>query len=388
MILLALYSLVMGSILFAISIRQPAVSAIGLVGGPWISTAISAVSFVGKTVEISFAVAFVFCLGQALSRRSVSRMTKGVTLSEMDMKSWINSPGTMAFQYKSTWFSIRSLLGFLTLVATLGVLFYTTAISTMVLPKLKRMPVQSRTLKGEVYTSYGNMPYGMTKCPILYGKNDPDGKDGWGCTSIEFCGQSYTDLLGFMQRWLDFKKLARPLAKRPTPSSLLNGNKTMETAWIETQHRNVTTNFERYGRIIDNVTMAMPHPGVFSAAELQRNQMPRLQDGFVGDVAINASVVSPTVNVMCVNMKKEEIAPLVYMSWPNSKKDYKLVKGYVVPADGFRADYPPWGEAGKKDNVPNKTVVDDLFKWGPKYGRTPPILSTVSDDGCGTLPAR
>ncbi|KID94087.1 hypothetical protein MAJ_09960, partial [Metarhizium majus ARSEF 297] len=376
MILAAVYSLVMGSAIFAISLRQPAVPAIGLVGGPRISTAISLVSFVGKTVEISFAVAFLFCLGQALSRRSVSRMTKGVTLAEMDMKDWINSPGTMAFQYKSTWFSIRSLLGFLTLVATLGVLFYTTAITTMVSPKLKQMPVQSKTLKGEVYTSYGNMPYGMTKCPILYGKNDPDGKDGWGCTSIEFCGQSYTDLLGFMQRWLDFKKLARPLARRPTPSSLLNGNKTMETAWIETQHRNVTTNFEKYGRIIDNVTMAMPHPGVFSAAELQRNDMPRLQDGFVGDVAINASVVSPTVNVMCVNVKKEEIAPLVYMSWPNSKKDYKLVKGYVVPADGFRADYPPWGEAGKKDNVPNKTVVDDLFKWGPKYGRTPPILST------------
>ncbi|KAG8414411.1 hypothetical protein J3459_014752 [Metarhizium acridum] len=131
-----------------------------------------------------------------------------------------------------------------------------------------------------------------------------------------------------MQRWLDFKKLAvsQPLAQRPTPSSLLNGNKTMETSWIETEHRNVTTNFHKYGRIIDNVTMAMPHPGVFSAAELPRNNMPRVQDGFVGEVAINASVVSPTVNVMCVNLKKEEIAPLVYMSWPNSRKDHSKVK--------------------------------------------------------------
>ncbi|KAG8412161.1 hypothetical protein J3459_014669 [Metarhizium acridum] len=378
MIVTAVYSLVMGSILFAISIRQPPVSAIGLVGGVKASTAGSFVSLVGKTVEITFAAAFVFCLGQALSRRSVSRMTKGVTLSEMNMKDWINSPGTIALQYKSTWFSIRSLLGLLTFVATLGVLFYTTAINTMVVPKLKKMPIESTTLKGEVYTSYGNMPYGMTKCPILFGKNDPDGKDGWGCTSIEFCGQSYTDLLGFMQRWLDFKKLAvsQPLAQRPTPSSLLNGNKTMETSWIETEHRNVTTNFHKYGRIIDNVTMAMPHPGVFSAAELPRNNMPRVQDGFVGEVAINASVVSPTVNVMCVNLKKEEIAPLVYMSWPNSRKDHSKVKGYVVPADGWLADYPPWGEVGKKGNVPNKTVVDDIFKWGPKYGRTPPILST------------
>ncbi|KHN95232.1 uncharacterized protein MAM_06943 [Metarhizium album ARSEF 1941] len=379
MMALAVYPLVVGSFLLAVAIWQPALPFVGPMDQIEASTAVSVVSFVAKSVEVSFAGAFLFCLGQALSLRSISRMTMGVTLSEMNMRNWLYSPGMIISHYKSSWFSVRSLLGATTLFASLGVFLYTTAIGTMVAPKLKQMPVQHRMLDGEFWTSYGNVYYGKQKCPVLFGKGNED--DAWGCTSVEFCGSSYTDLLAFMQRWEKTQKGRASKSfdqrSRPNVTSLLDGNKSMLASWIETRstQRNVTAMYERHGRIIDNVTMALPHPGVYKAVGLPSNNMPHVRENSFAQVVVNARVVSPSLNVMCVNMKKEELRPLVYTSWPYSKNVKSRAPGLMVPADGWALRSPPWGEDGKEGSVPNKTVVDDIFRWGPKYGRTPPMIA-------------
>lgn len=62
-----------------------------------------------------------------------------------------------------------------------------------------------------------------------------------------------------------------------------------------------------------------PHAGVFTAArDPTKNIMqPNELDG-VGGYSIRASDASPSVNVLCVNMAKDELALLVYTEWPHA----------------------------------------------------------------------
>lgn len=89
-------------------------------------------------------------------------------------------------------------------------------------------------------------------------------------------------------------------------------------------------------------------------------------------------MVSPAVNVKCVGMSKQDLAPLVYTEWPNADK----VKTGV--GDQFKGN-TSW-EAGvpslSKDEYYNTTVVDDLFLWGKKHGleRRPPIFQMFPAD--------
>lgn len=49
------------------------------------------------------------------------------------------------------------------------------------------------------------------------------------------------------------------LAGRPAGTSLLHSNTIMAGSWIEREHANVTRQLGQHGRIVNNVTMAMPH---------------------------------------------------------------------------------------------------------------------------------
>lgn len=65
------------------------------------------------------------------------------------------------------------------------------------------------------------------------------------------------------------------------------------------------------------------------------------------------------MNVLCANATEAEIAPMIYERWP----------GY--------AQLDPWPQL----NIPtvpswlNKTALDDVFGFGPKYNRRPPVFS-------------
>lgn len=84
-----------------------------------------------KTIEISFVTVFVTFIGQVLSRRAYIRQSKGITIAEMSLKSWVTQPGTMITHWHSLYLEGGSVLGALSLAAVIVAVFYTTASATI-----------------------------------------------------------------------------------------------------------------------------------------------------------------------------------------------------------------------------------------------------------------
>lgn len=162
--------------------------------------------------------------------------------------------------------------------------------------------------------------------------------------------------------------------------SMLYDNVTVYGTWIETQYSDVSASYDRWSRIVNNVSLAMPHPGVYTAAineSMNRILQPSDLDG-TGSYNVTGSVVSPAVNVLCVNMDKDELAPLVYTAWPHANTTTTGID------DQFKAAATDWDTT----DVPvysdtewlNSTVVDDIFRWGEKYNRRPPVFELYPYD--------
>lgn len=81
----------------------------------------------------------------------------------------------------------RSLLGIMALVATLVVMFYTTASDTMVRPKLRFSDWEKMELNSTVWASYANPTYVNDTCttPI---SADMDWAAGESCLAIQYSG--------------------------------------------------------------------------------------------------------------------------------------------------------------------------------------------------------
>lgn len=178
------------------------------------------------------------------------------------------------------------------------------------------------------------------------------------------------------KEWDDIHKMESPntlqLSDRPTGTHNLFDNTTMNSSWIEKENGDMEANFATYHRVINNVTLAMPHPGVYMAATDPINGILQPSELLgLGQYSIRASVVAPVVNVMCVNMNESEVAPLVYQRWPNARTNNNSFTNDLPP--DWEVDVPGASET----EWLNSTVVDDIFKWGEKYGREPPVFPLV-----------
>lgn len=72
------------------------------------------------------------------------------------------------------------------------------------------------------------------------------------------------------------------LAKRPAPVAMLYDNTTVQGSWISNVDiRNLS---QKYSRVVTNVTMAMPHAGVFAAMRDPVNNIMQPQDLEVGPI--------------------------------------------------------------------------------------------------------
>ncbi len=137
---------------------------------------------------------------------------------------------------------------------------------------------------------------------------------------------------------------------------------------------NVTSAYEKYSRIINNATMSFPHAGVFSAAQDPKNGILQPEDlAGLGEYSIRASVVSPSINVLCANMNTSELAPLIYTLWPNPITSGSDIPGQQIPYSGYQNDV----QLLPGQSYLNSTVVDDIFEWGASYARQPPIFPMV-----------
>ncbi|KAF5978950.1 hypothetical protein FBULB1_5978 [Fusarium bulbicola] len=348
------------------------------------STATTLAALLAKTIEMSFVTVFVSCLGQVLTRRAFIRKANGMSLAEMTMRNWVIQPGSLITHFETLPSSSLTLLGMLSLTATIAAAFYTTASDAMVSPKLKSGSWEHKELIGYVRASYANAAYVREDCPYLFNITE-DIHAAESCMNVQFSGQSYRNLLNYMNMWTNLNQngteVSSDMKKRPGGTTLLHDNTTLYSSWIETQHGDVEAHFEETGRIINNVTLALPHPGVYGASTLKLNGILQPDDlAGVGEYTVRAGVVSPSVNVLCVDVDKKELAPLVYTTWPNAKVNNTDIPGQKTGWPGWTGEVPQPLDGKNKDYYLNRTDVDDIFRWGPKYERRPPVFQMYPFD--------
>ncbi|KAL8699480.1 MAG: hypothetical protein Q9224_001394 [Gallowayella concinna] len=326
---------------------------------------------IAKSIELSFVTVFVTFLGQVLSRRALAKKSKGITIAEMSFRSWVTQPGTLITHWESVKYAALTFLGLISLVGAVVAMFYTTASDALVTPKLKMGPLEHLVLYGQVASDFASNPYIKSQChtPIPLGM-DPL-YSGSTCMAIEHNGQAYHNYMQYLSNWTT--SIAKgtgsdQLSQRPLPLGMLHDNTTIEGSWIHEE--NVTETSQKYSlddykRIVVNVTMAMPHAGVFAAVRDPVNNIMQPQDlNGLGEYIVQASVPSPVTNVLCSTMRKEELAPMVYTDWPGSNGTATNLTGW--PNDFGIPQWPGWL---------NSTAVDDLFGFGEKYGRRHPVFA-------------
>ncbi len=92
---------------------------------------------------------------------------------------------------------------------------------------------------------------------------------------------------------------------------------------------------------------------------------------------LTSIVPSPAVNVICANMARSELAPLIYTEWPYARTSSGALAAND-PADEYKVPWVGWkSEVPGPDEV-NTTVVDEVFRWGKNYTRQPPVFPTVN----------
>lgn len=91
----------------------------------------------------------------------------------------------------------------------------------------------------------------------------------------------------YFKKWTNYTSLrnsSSDLQERPKPVALLYDNTTIEGSWINIQ--DMTNLSTTHGRIINNVSMAMPHTGVFAATRDPINKIMQPQDLTVSQAPI------------------------------------------------------------------------------------------------------
>ncbi|TQN67086.1 hypothetical protein CSHISOI_08344, partial [Colletotrichum shisoi] len=403
---LSVYSTGLSCLWFIVAVVQPRWGPqISSSGGILPSTASLVCAMFAKTIEISFVTVFVTFIGQVLTRRAFVRKSKGMTLAEMTMRNWVIQPGFLITHSETLPYAGMTLLGVVSLIATVASTLYTTASDAMVTPKLKYGGWESKTLSGYVLASYANPPFARERCQTPLRDSDPDGIDtaGRACLEVLYAGQckpprglrlgkegkvlivfpAYRNLMSFLGDWDAINKNGTSatvdISQRPVGTALLYDNTTLTSAWIEVNFSNATKDYEEHGRVVNNVTLAMPHPSVYDAATNPVNKILQPNDlSGVGEYAIKASVVSPALNVMCVNMAPDELAPLVYTEWPLGQVNSNdtLVPGQRIGP----LDWEHYVPGPSETEWLNRTSVDDIFRWGEQYNRRPPVFQLYPAD--------
>ena len=157
-----------------------------------ISTASTLFALFAKTIELSFVTVFVTFLGQVLSRRSLMKTDRGVTIAEMTMRSWVIQPGSMITHWQNLRYAGLSILGVITLTAALVATFYTTASDALVSPNLKFGGLESREMVGMVKMNYADSTEVAADCqtPIPM---ESDSDKGVTCLQLQHAGQGKSE---------------------------------------------------------------------------------------------------------------------------------------------------------------------------------------------------
>lgn len=193
---------------------------------------------------------------------------------------------------------------------------------------------------------------------------DPEAS-GNTCLQIEHAGQGYHNYQRYLSNWKQAAKFGNgttDMSKRPPGFGLLYENTTVTAQWINVI--DTVAKSKELGRAINNVSLAMPHAGVFTAAHDQRNDILQPEElNSEGTYTIKASVPSPVMHVLCVSMNKTELEPIIYQTWTNEK---------ITNVN--------WDNIRVNATTNKTTVVDDIFGWTKKDNQSmidyPPVFAT------------
>ncbi|KUJ11412.1 uncharacterized protein LY89DRAFT_225149 [Mollisia scopiformis] len=385
-LMLSIYSTIFSGIWLVLALAQPRYGRAIHSGGKLSpSTASIVFALFAKTIELSFVTVFITFLGQVLSRRSLVKSSRGVTIAEMTMRTWVIQPGFMITHFQNLQHAGLTFLGVISLTAALVSMFYTTASDAIVSPQLRFDKTKNTVMYGLVQASYANPIYIEGNCKTPISKDvDPDGNAGLTCLAYENAGQSYHNAISFLSTWGDINAegagVSTNIADRPAAPGMLFDNTTVVGSWVAANYSNITSAYEKYSRIVNNVTLSMPHAGLFAAARASKNGILQPEElAGVGEYNIEASVISPTVNVLCANMNKTEVAPLIYTTWPHATvTNSSSMPGQVLAWPGYQDDI----QLLSGQQYLNSTAADDVFEWGQKYKRQPPVFPMVGFVRC------
>lgn len=403
---LAVFATVFSGIFLIIALRGPRYGRLIRNGGSLTpGSAAFLTSFFAKLIELSFVTVVVAFIGQALARRAFTlEHARGITLAELNMRTWILQPGTMLTQWESVRYAGLSFLGivsFLGALSTMSVSFvlhvhgwqqqanllslYTSAATALVQPQLVLPKFESHTLQGLVKTSFANSYYIADSCQTPITESFDKEYAGTTCLQIEHSSNAYHNYYSYLSTWTEAAKIdgnsTNNLATRPRGYALFADNTTIQAPWID--HRAVTQE-EFPGYIINNVTMAMPHIGVVQAAidPINKIMQPYEVDG--ATYSIRASVPSPMVNALCVTLSRAQLAPLVYSEWNLTDGKCNQTDWVTNGTWPFCAEYPEGTDLYLNNTQgtgldPN---LNEIFRWGSRWGanRYPPIFPKLPID--------
>lgn len=238
----------------------------------------------------------------------------------------------------------------------------------LVAPKLRYNTPEDRVLFGQVSARYANAEYIRSKCSIPItpqlererlpwpppDENFTNVVAGDTCLQVRHSGQSFSDYTLYSRNWSFRTDSPTDLRNRPQAPSMLYSNTSVLGSWIDVRDFGDTSS--SFGRRTHNVSMAMPHPGVVSAAHFPKNKIMQPEDlaGF-GEYEIRASVPSPAINVICAGLTQGELDPFL--------------------------------EEPAGQNINHTTsAVDDVFDFGqgkgrriPKFPKAPIFYNTVAN---------
>ncbi|KAG8534403.1 uncharacterized protein KY384_001248 [Bacidia gigantensis] len=378
-LLLSIYSTIFSAIWLGLAASKLSYHKTVMNKGPLPPTTASLLAnFFAKTIELSFVTVFVTALGQILGKIASTKGSRGITLADMHMRVWIQQPGTIFTHWETVRYGGLTFLGAITLSSTILSMLYTTASDALVTPHLRYGRLERRPLLSNVTTVFANQSNQVERCKMPIGASEDDPWIlGQTCTEIEHSGQAYHNYVQYLESWDAWVKAggrSTKMKERPMPVGLLYDNTTVTGSWVE--ESDVPAQSAQYQRIINNVTLAMPLTAVFGAARLERNSiMQPIDFNGLGEYHIQASVPSPTINVLCAEMTEDELAPIVFNEYPQYKG---TVFNFTEYAGGENSSIPKLNGESKWSDF-NTTKVDDIFQWGEDHNRKRPVFPKIPD---------
>ncbi|CAO2655079.1 Nn.00g118120.m01.CDS01 [Neocucurbitaria sp. VM-36] len=354
--LTSLYSTLLSGLFVVVAILQPQYGFIISKRGSFSpSSATLLTTFMAKTIELSFVMVVLVFLGQTLSRKAIRQ--QGISLANVTMRSWILQPGTLFTQWYSVRYAAFSLLGFLSIFAAILSLLYTTAAGALVQPQLRLAPRQQMTFGAEVHTDFANVSVAEQICDGEWLDVNDAEFGGSTCLQVKWAYLCGANFVNYMSTWSEKSLITNPsssthLDDHPPVFATLDNNITVTTAWVDVQ--DIKTESDQ-GRIVNNITIAVPHRGVPDAARTNKNVLQLDDLSNAGFYTIEAKVASPALNALCVNANTSDLEPIIYATWPNARKFENISDiNRFWPIESFQ---------DSNINMNNQTALDSVFGW-------------------------